>query len=79
MTCFHAGSTATDKKAKCSSFENQLLFIFAKPEYSGAALLHYYSKFTQTLGLRHYFVTRNILRYLVDFFFSALDISSPVQ
>jgi hypothetical protein len=50
------------KKAKCSSFKSRLLFTFVTPEYS---------------GLRLYFVTTNILGYLVTFFSPALDISSP--
>jgi hypothetical protein len=31
-TGFHIGPVAADKKAKSSSFKNQLLFTFATPE-----------------------------------------------
>jgi hypothetical protein len=64
MICFSDDSVAPDKKAKFFSSNSQLLFTFTvpdtrglrlrimkkyTPEYSGAAPLHYYNKYTRLL------------------------------
>jgi hypothetical protein len=70
--CVHIGFAAPDKKLSFPLPPRfNYLFTFATPEYSGVATLHHYNKFTRHLGLRHYFVTTNILGYLVNFFSSA--------
>jgi hypothetical protein len=75
-TCSSDDPVAPDEKAKCSSSSKIHLFIyFRHTRKRGAAPLYYYSKFTQHLGLCHYFVIANILGYLVNFFSSALDIA----
>jgi hypothetical protein len=61
-----SGSTAADKKAKCSLQRIDYLVISIIPEYLGAGLLQYYSKFSQHFGLRHYIVTGNTLDYSVN-------------
>lgn len=69
-TCIHIGSATPDKKLSFPFPPRfNYLFTFATPEYSGAAPLHHYSKFTRHSGLRHYFVITNIFGYLVNFFF----------
>jgi hypothetical protein len=62
--CFHIGSATPDKK------------LSVPPPRVNYRLL---SPHQNTRGLCHYFVTTNILSYLVNFFSSALDISSPAQ
>jgi hypothetical protein len=78
-TCSSDDPVAPDK-AKCSSFSKIHLFIYFRHiQIHGAASLHYYNKYTRYSWLCHYFVTTNILGYLVNFFSSALDISTPAQ
>ena len=49
-TYFNLDFVASNNKAKCFVPKSQSSFIFVTPEYSGAATLHHYSKFTDIRG-----------------------------
>jgi hypothetical protein len=49
-TYFNLDFVASNNKAKCFVPKSQSSFIFVTPEYSGAATLHHYSKFTDIQG-----------------------------
>jgi hypothetical protein len=68
--CIHIGFAAPDKKLSFLFTPRfHCLFTFATPKYSGATSLHYYSKFTQTLGVAPLLRYHKYIQLLGEFLF----------